>query len=121
MGNILVFLVMFCFSCSISFADTEKRDEEKEKRYKKYEREENERYEFEKRRNEKAFNDMNNQDALRIVRAYETCIDPQKAKDWCVSGYGLKVAIMGIPSSCQTLRENGYKPFPKICDNLPTR
>ena len=35
MINILVFLVMFCFSCSISFADDEKWDTAKEKRYHK--------------------------------------------------------------------------------------
>ena len=119
MGNIILFFLMFCFSFSISFADTEKWNEKKEKQYRAYEREQNEKYEFEKRRNEKALNDMHNQNALRIVRAYEICIDPHKAKDFCEKE--MHLIKEWLPERCQILRENGYKPLPKICDNLPTR
>jgi hypothetical protein len=49
MNKIIGFLVMLCFSYSISFADTDKYDSEKEKRYQEYKHKDDEKIEFRKR------------------------------------------------------------------------
>lgn len=117
MGNILVFLVMFCFSCSTSFADTEKWDAKKEKRYKEWQHKIEEREEFE----HKLITTHANQYSLQVIAQYEACLNPSyKEKEKGGRCHApLWMEEKWAQDNCNHLRDRGYKPLPKTCDNFP--